>query len=147
MKFKSLAVLTAAMMLTACAANSENHAGEPVSSRDTSLGSVMTSKQGMTLYTFTKDAAGVSNCNGGCAENWPPFMAGPSAHDTGKFTIITRADGSKQWAYESKPLYFWVGDRAPGDVTGHGVKDVWFTVKMDSAKSHKQSNYNSSSYY
>lgn len=28
---------------------------------------------GMTLYTFDKDAGGKSMCNGDCATNWPPL--------------------------------------------------------------------------
>jgi predicted lipoprotein with Yx(FWY)xxD motif len=40
----------------------------------------------------------------------------------GKFTVITRDDGSAQWAYHGKPLYLWVRDKAPGDTTGDGVR-------------------------
>ena len=36
---------------------------------------VFTDAKGMTLYTFDKDTAGKSACNGPCAANWPPLMA------------------------------------------------------------------------
>ncbi len=56
-------------------------------------------------------------------------MAGADAKTSGKFSIITRADGSKQWAYDNQPLYGWFKDKKPGDVTGDGVKDVWHVVR------------------
>lgn len=142
----SIVVLIYAL-LTACAAHSENHGLVPTLSQNTSLGMVMTDKSGMTLYTFTKDAPGASNCNGNCATAWPPFAAGESARDSGKFTVITRTDGSRQWAYENKPLYTWQGDRAPGDVAGHGVNDAWFAVPVEQASPEKKSSYGSGGYY
>ena len=95
----------------------------------TSEGDVLANLDGMTLYTFTKDAPEVSNCNGGCADNWPPFTAAADAHAEGDFGVIERNDGSKQWTFEGRPLYTWVGDRQQGDVTGHGVGNVWFAAQ------------------
>ena len=81
----------------------------------------------MTLYTFDKDAAGSgkSVCNGQCAAAWPPLMAQADARADGNWTIVTRDDGSKQWAYKGMPLYYWVKDQKPGDKTGDGVANVW----------------------
>ncbi|SEJ73440.1 Predicted lipoprotein with conserved Yx(FWY)xxD motif [Variovorax sp. OK605] len=86
---------------------------------------------GMTLYTFDKDAAGSgkSACNGGCATNWPPFMAADADKPSGDFTIFTRDDGKKQWAAKGWPLYYWAKDTKPGDKTGDGVNSVWKTAK------------------
>jgi predicted lipoprotein with Yx(FWY)xxD motif len=86
---------------------------------------------GMTLYTFEKDTAGngKSVCNGGCATNWPPFMAADSDKPSGDFTIVTRDDGKKQWAAKGWPLYYWVKDTKPGDKTGDGVGGNWKTAK------------------
>ena len=75
----------------------------------------------MTLYTFAKDTAGVSNCNDNCAKNWPPLMAAADAKPMGDWTVVTRQDGSKQWAHKGMPLYSWVKDAKPGDTTGDGV--------------------------
>ncbi|MBB3294705.1 putative lipoprotein with Yx(FWY)xxD motif [Mitsuaria sp. BK045] len=85
----------------------------------------------MTLYTFDKDAAGSgkSVCNGPCATNWPPLMARAEDKASGDWSIITRDDGSKQWAYKGKPLYFWVKDAKPGDRSGDGINQVWHTAK------------------
>jgi predicted lipoprotein with Yx(FWY)xxD motif len=44
------------------------------------------------------------------------------------WTVITREDGSKQWAYKGKPLYLWIKDQKPGDKTGDGVNKVWHIV-------------------
>lgn len=43
--------------------------------------------------------------------------------------MITRDDGSKQWAYKGKPVYYWVKDKAAGDKTGDGVAGVWHIIK------------------
>lgn len=92
---------------------------------------VLVGANGMTLYTFDKDEAnsGKSVCNGPCATNWPPLMAGDMDKGSGKYTVITRDDGKKQWAYKGKPLYFWVKDAKPGDRTGDGFNNVWRLAK------------------
>jgi predicted lipoprotein with Yx(FWY)xxD motif len=93
-------------------------------------GGMLVGTSGMTLYTFDKDAgAGKSACNGPCAENWPPMQARADDRGEGDFSIVTREDGSKQWAHKGKPLYFWVKDAKPGDTSGDGVKGVWHIVK------------------
>ena len=84
---------------------------------------------GMTLYTFDKDAAGSgkSVCNGPCATNWPPLAATGTA--SGDYSVITRDDGAKQLAYKGKPLYYWAKDAKPGDKTGDGFNNVWHIVR------------------
>jgi predicted lipoprotein with Yx(FWY)xxD motif len=94
---------------------------EPAKMGDTSKGKAWMDAKGMTLYTFDNDTAGKSKCNGDCAAAWPPLRAAADAKATGDWTIVTRDDGSKQWAYEGKPLYFWIKDKKPGDATGDGV--------------------------
>ena len=80
----------------------------------------------MTLYIYDRDTeAGKSSCNGNCATNWPPLMAGADAKNSGSWTVITRDDGGKQWAYKGKPLYFWKDDKKAGDAEGDGRNNVW----------------------
>lgn len=94
-------------------------------------GGVLTNAGGMTLYTFDKDSAGKSACNGPCAANWPPVMASGEAKAMGDWTIVTRDDGGKQWAYKGKPLYLWIKDTKPGDMTGEGVaNNTWHVAKQ-----------------
>jgi len=84
---------------------------------------------GMTLYTFDKDTAGKSACNGPCATAWPPAMAEADAKPAGDLSVITRDDGSKQWAYKGKPLYTYSKDQKAGDATGDNFKDMWHVIK------------------
>ena len=121
MKLISLTACALALgLLAACAGHVAG-----VKTADTAKGTVLADAKGMTLYTFDRDAAGKSNCNGQCAQNWPPLKADAGAQPTGEWTVVKRDDGSAQWAYKGKPVYGWVKDQKPGDVTGDGVNDVW----------------------
>ncbi|MSO89244.1 MAG: hypothetical protein EXQ89_04650 [Rhodospirillaceae bacterium] len=98
----------------------------------TKAGPVLTDRKGLVLYTFDRDTPSKSTCNGTCAETWPPVSA---ADYTGgakgfKLSVITRDDGSKQWAYEEKPLYRYSKDAKPGDFTGDKVGNVWHVVPI-----------------
>ena len=123
MNFRLLVPAAAALMLAACATTPP----APASVAD----GVLVGANGMTLYTFDKDAAGSgkSVCNGPCATNWPPLMATAGDAARGDWTVITRDDGKAQWAYKGKPLYFWVKDQKPGDRTGDGFNKVWQLAK------------------
>jgi len=92
---------------------------------------MLTDSNGMTLYTFDKDAAGSgkSVCNDACATNWPPLLAKSGETASGDYTVVTRDDGTMQWALKGKPLYLWIKDKSPGDMTGDGVNKVWHVAK------------------
>ena len=94
-------------------------------------GSYLADFAGMTLYTFDKDATGASSCYGTCATNWPPYTSGATAEKMlpSNITVITRTDGSKQFAWKGKPLYYYAADTKPGDVQGDGIGGVWHIVK------------------
>ena len=115
-------VSLAAILLLAAPAFAQT---APAKSADTSKGKALVDAKGMTLYIFDKDAAGKSNCNGPCATNWPPLMAAGDAKASGNWSIVTRDDGAKQWAYKGRPLYTWAKDTKAGDVTGDGFNNVW----------------------
>jgi predicted lipoprotein with Yx(FWY)xxD motif len=112
----------AALSLAGCAGMMSSSSG-PAKVSD----GVFVGPNGMTLYTFDRDAAGSgkSVCNGPCATNWPPLMAQPGDAASGDWSVVTRDDGSRQWAYKGKPVYYWVKDAKPGDRTGDGVQGVW----------------------
>ena len=97
--------------------------------RATIEGEVYTNEEGKTLYTFNSDSPGVTNCTGGCADSWPPLHATDAAGPQGRFSVISRDDGTKQWALDGMPLYTWINDSAPGDTTGEGVNDLWFVAQ------------------
>ena len=90
---------------------------------DAAKGTYLTDFAGMTLYTYSKDKAGVSNCTGTCAVNWPPYTSGAAAEKTfpANISVITRADGSKQFAWKDMPLYYFKTDVSAGQITGDGV--------------------------
>ena len=111
-----------AVAKSACAAG-------PPTTGNTDMGSALVDAKGMTLYTFDKDAGGKSACSGKCAQNWPPLMADASAAAPPGFSIVTRGDGTKQWAYKGKPLYGWVKDKKPGDASGNGVNNLWHIAR------------------
>lgn len=81
--------------------------------------------RGMSLYTYSKDSAAKSVCVAVCARSWRPLVATASDRAAGDYTIITRDDGSLQWAYKDRPLYAWIKDMKPGDRTGDGFDKTW----------------------
>jgi len=89
------------------------------------LGTFLTGPNGMTLYTHAGDGPTTSTCTGGCATAWPPLTTSgqPTAGVgvTGQLGTLSRPDGATQVTYGGLPLYYWQGDKKPGDVTGDGV--------------------------
>jgi predicted lipoprotein with Yx(FWY)xxD motif len=105
-----------------------------VKSNTADLGDFLVTADGRTLYTFTKDTEGVSNCDADCAKNWPPFTVGEKVKlvngtdVTGELGTIAREDGSLQVTYNGMPLYLFKDDHVPGDTTGQAVGDVWYVA-------------------
>jgi predicted lipoprotein with Yx(FWY)xxD motif len=103
--------------------------------RDAKLGTFLVDGRGMTLYLFTKDTPGKSNCTGDCLVKWPPLVAsdvkqvkvGPGV-DASKLGLADLPDDKKIVTYNGMPLYYWVKDMKPGDTTGQNVGNVWFVV-------------------
>jgi predicted lipoprotein with Yx(FWY)xxD motif len=58
-------------------------------------------------------------------------MADANAKSEGEWMVVERKDGSKMWAHENQPLYTYIEDKKPGDVTGDGVGGVWHIAKPD----------------
>jgi len=122
MKLLSASILAAAL-LAGCGSMSTTASDTPTKTVD----GVLIGPSGMTLYTFSRDAAnsGKSACSGTCATNWPPLMAPEAAKPMGPYTVVVRDDGKKQWAYNGWPLYYWAKDAKAGDRTGDGVGGNW----------------------
>lgn len=119
----TLTLVTAAALLAAGCASAANTPPAQVAD------GVLVGANGMTLYTFDKDPAGKSVCNGPCATNWPPLAAAAGATPRGDWSVVRRDDGSPQWAYKGKPVYFWIKDQKAGDRTGDGFNGVWRLAK------------------
>jgi predicted lipoprotein with Yx(FWY)xxD motif len=97
---------------------------------------VLTDAAGRTLYTFDKDQANKSNCQGPCLANWPPFVAAaPTPGGAKPASAIGQFehDGLQHWTYNGSPLYYFAGDSKPGDRNGDGKGGVWHVVKPGAA--------------
>ena len=147
-------VAVLAVLLAACGDDDEEEAGgggptrttaststtttdvaseETIAVGRTSLGEILVDAEGRTLYLFTRDTGGASQCRGQCAQTWPPLTVSgePTAGtglDSAKIGTITREDGSRQVTYGGHPLYHYGADQGPGDTRGHGVGGVWFVA-------------------
>ena len=101
--------------------------------QNTTLGSFLVDSRIMTLYLYTKDTPGKSNCYGSCAAYWPPLLTnGAPIAGMGVIASMlgttTRTDGSVQVTYNGWPLYYYAADKAVGDTNGEGVQSVWFAI-------------------
>ena len=102
----------------------------------TRAGMVLASSHGLTLYYFTADkpGSGKSMCTASCATAWPPLAAPVKAprgvHLPGPLGVITRPNGVKQVTLNGYPLYFYVGDKAPGQVGGNGIGGSWHVITI-----------------
>jgi predicted lipoprotein with Yx(FWY)xxD motif len=94
---------------------------------------ILTTGDGRTLYSYAKDGPGKSNCTGRCADLWPPYLVTTQDREGGYFSVITRDDGRRQWAFEGRPLYFNATDSRPGDRKGGGADGVWSVVRSPAA--------------
>ena len=109
---------------------------------NSSLGPILVDAQGRTLYLFEADKNGKSACSGPCATAWPPLLSNgaPQAAMGASASLIgttARGDGGSQVTYAGHPLYYFIGDKAPGDVTGEGINQFgakWYVVGKDGKK-------------
>jgi predicted lipoprotein with Yx(FWY)xxD motif len=92
---------------------------------------VLTSRDGRALYMFDKDGESRSNCSGACLAAWPAFTVGDASLAGGDFSVIARDDGTQQWAFNGRPLYFFGGDAKPGDANGDNKGGVWHALRTD----------------
>lgn len=94
-----------------------------------SAAGMLTDAKGMTLYVFDKDTGGTSVCYDACAVKWPPYLAKDGDKMPADWTMVKRTDGTMQWAYDGKPVYFFQGDTKKGDAAGDGLGGVWHVIK------------------
>ena len=106
-----------------------------------SFGKVVVDGTGRTLYAFDKDTANPSksNCDGGCAAQWRPVMAGSGTPqvdgvDASLVGTVTRTDGSKQVTLAGLPLYHFAQDAKAGDAKGQAFGGIWWVVGPDGKK-------------
>ncbi|MCX5015498.1 hypothetical protein OG765_31755 [Streptomyces sp. NBC_00555] len=135
-------LVLAALALTACG-GAEPAASKPAPSTgaasvrvsDSPLGPILVDGAGRTLYGFTKDQAGASNCDAECVAVWPALTApevsaGPGT-EAKLLAKTSLTEGATQARYGDWPLYYYVGDAVAGDVTGQGLDGEWFAIGAD----------------
>lgn len=131
MKLLSTSILAIAL-LAGCGGSDDPPTVLPATPTPTqTVNGALVGPEGMSLYVFDKDTVGngKSVCNGKCASDWPPLAAADDSLAYGQYSVITRDEGTKQWAYSGAPLYYWYKDVKPGDQTGDGVGGVWHIAR------------------
>jgi len=91
----------------------------------TVYGEALADARGMTLYVSDDDSAGRSRCDTACAETWQPVAAAALAKPSGDWSVVKRDDGTRQWAFQGKPLYTYANDHGPGDASGEAAQGRW----------------------
>lgn len=132
----SIAVVALALAAAACgsAGSASSHVGmsgrsSPATvgtAQNSQLGTILVDGHGRTLYLFEKDHGSMSSCYGGCARLWPVVTTSGLPRVTGGASAsllgtTNRTDGTKQVTYHSHPLYYYVTDTQPGQITGEGL--------------------------
>jgi predicted lipoprotein with Yx(FWY)xxD motif len=101
---------------------------------DPALGKILVDGKGMTLYLYSRDTKGVSNCYDACETRWPILRPGADGKPTGSADVggplstITRRDGTMQVTYNDIPLYYFQADEKAGDTKGQASGNVWWVL-------------------
>jgi predicted lipoprotein with Yx(FWY)xxD motif len=133
-------LLAAALAFAALSATGPAVAQTPrstVTVKASSFGRILFDGRGYVLYGFTRDPHGTSVCSGACARAWPPYIVKSRPHVGGgvsarRLGTTKRPNGSLQVTYAGRPLYYYVGDRKPGQILCQNVKEFggfWRVVR------------------
>ena len=132
-----LTLTIAALTVLVLAAPSMSESRSSVGAQKSTYGQILFDGRGFVLYAFTKDTRGRSACNGKCAVAWPPYVvtrrpAAANGATAALLGTIRRADGRLQATYAGRPLYYYIGDRQPGQILCQNVTEfggVWLVVR------------------
>jgi len=90
--------------------------------------------RGYALYAFTADKPNRSTCYGACAAAWPPYLVRRKPTGNRLLGVTRRRDGRLQVTLAGRPLYYYVGDRRPGQILCQNVPEfggTWLVVRKD----------------
>jgi predicted lipoprotein with Yx(FWY)xxD motif len=123
-----LVLILAATALVAAPASTAAVPRDTVTVGHSAYGQILLDGHGRALYLFTRETTTAPRCSGACAKNWPPFLTKgrPGAARGARASLVgttRRRDGTTQVTYRGHPLYYYVGDRRPGQVLCQGVKE------------------------
>ncbi|MFC4012826.1 hypothetical protein ACFOY2_36735 [Nonomuraea purpurea] len=107
-----------------------------VTVRDSRLGKILVDGRGRTLYLFEADKGTNSTCYSACASAWPPLTTTGRPQAGGGVSpallgTTTRTDHTTQVTYNGHPLYYFLSDAKPGDITGQGLNSFgaeWYVL-------------------
>jgi predicted lipoprotein with Yx(FWY)xxD motif len=126
-------------MATEASGPAATDAASTLTVRSSAYGRILFDSRGRALYAFTRDPRGRSDCSGACAAAWPPYIARGRLRAAGPVErsllgTTRREDGSRQVTYAGRPLYYYVGDRRPGEVRCQNVREfggVWLVMRAN----------------
>jgi len=135
------ALVTATLAAPAVASLGASHAEarSTLTARDSRYGRILFDGKGFALYAFTRDPKGRSACSGACAAAWPPYLVAKAARAgagtrTRLLGTTRRADGKLQVTYAGRPLYYYIGERSPGQILCQNVNEyggLWLVARPD----------------
>lgn len=143
-KLMLVAALAAAVAVSASAAGGAEPTASSAAKKRPKLtitkgdfGPVLTNGRGRALYVFTSDSGKTSNCYGECALAWPPYIAKakPRAVGDARQGLVgttRRTDGRLQATYAGHPVYYYIGDKGPGQVLCQAVEEFggfWYVIR------------------
>ena len=137
-----LVVVTASFAVGSGIARASADAQATLTVRSSSFGSVLFDGRGRALYAFTRDRrGGASRCYGACAQKWPVYFSGGRlvAGKGVKRALLgttKRRDGRRQITYNGRPLYYYSGDKSPGQVLCQNVPEfggTWLVMRPSGA--------------
>lgn len=89
---------------------------------------ILVDNDGFSLYTFSDDGQNLSNCKGGCLQEWPPEHAAKGSQVESPYGTISGNDGQPQLTLDGQPLYHYEGDSKPGNA--FGVYPKWNVIEV-----------------
>ncbi len=128
----------AANASAAGAASAQTSRAAKVGLRRTSLGPILVSSSGHTLYEFTRDRPHANSCVkiSGCSEIWPALTSsgrpipGPGVRAS-LLSTIKLPNGSRQVTYVGHALYLYSADSGPGETSYVGENAFggrWYAI-------------------
>jgi predicted lipoprotein with Yx(FWY)xxD motif len=119
-------------------ATSGTGASATLTVRSTRFGRILFDGRGRAIYAFSRDLrGGRSRCHGACAKAWPVYfakgrlLAGKGVRQS-LLGASRRGDGRRQVTYNGRPLYYYVGDKRPGQVLCQNVDEfggTWLVIR------------------
>jgi predicted lipoprotein with Yx(FWY)xxD motif len=89
------------------------------------------SSSNLPLYVYEPASPGRPICNQACEKQWMPLLAGAGEQPLGQWTLLLRADGRRQWAFDQYPVYTYLHD-TPDMPTADGADGVWHLLHFRS---------------